>query len=55
MTICDPMDCSLPVSSVRRILQARILEGIAILFSRESSWSKNQNQISCIVGGFFTI
>ena len=36
-TLCDPMDCSLPGSSVHRILQARILEWVAISFSRESS------------------
>ena len=34
LTLCDPMDCSLPVSSVLGILQARILEWIAIPFSR---------------------
>ena len=36
-TLCDPMDCSLPRSSVHRILQARILEWVAISFSRVSS------------------
>ena len=35
-TLCDPMDCSLPGSSVHRIFQARILEWVAILFSRPS-------------------
>ena len=41
LTLCDPMDCSLPGSSVHGILQARILEGVAIPFSRGSSrpWS----------------
>ena len=34
---CDPMDCSLPDFSVRGILQARILEQVAISFSRGSS------------------
>ena len=38
-TLCDPMDCSLPGSSVHGILQARILEWVAIPFSRESSHS----------------
>ena len=33
-TLCDPMDCSLPVSSVRGVLQTRILEWVAIPFSR---------------------
>ena len=37
LTLCNPMDCSLPGSSVHRILQARILEWVAIPFSRESS------------------
>ena len=36
-TLCDPMDCSPPASSVHGILQARILEGVAIFFSRGSS------------------
>ena len=36
-TLCDPMDCSPPGSSVRRISQARILEWVAISFSRGSS------------------
>ena len=36
-TLCDPLDCSPPGSSVHAILQARILEGVAISFSRESS------------------
>ena len=36
-TLCDPMDCNLPGSSVHEILQARILERVAIPFSRGSS------------------
>ena len=36
-TLCDPMDCTLPGSSLHGILQARILEWVAISFSRESS------------------
>ena len=39
-TLCDPMDCSLPGSSVHGILQARILEWIAIPFSRGSTWPR---------------
>ena len=35
--LCDPMDCSLPRSSVHRIFQARVLEWVAISFSRVSS------------------
>ena len=37
LTLCDPMSCSLPGSSVHGILQARVLEWVAIPFSRESS------------------
>ena len=36
-TLCDPMDCSLPGSSVHGIFQARVLEWVAISFSRRSS------------------
>ena len=45
---CDPMNCSLQVSSVHRISQARILEGITISFSRGSSQPRDQIYISCI-------
>ena len=54
-TLYDPMDCSPPGSSVHGILQARILEWVAIPFSRRSSPPMNQNHISWIAGGFFTI
>ena len=37
-TLCDPTDCNPPGSSVHGISQARILEGVAISFSRGSSW-----------------
>ena len=47
---CDPMDCSLPGSSVPGILQARILEGVAIPFSRRSFWPRDWTQVSCIAG-----
>ena len=40
-TLCNPMDYSLPGSSVHGILQARILEWVAISFSRGSSWPRN--------------
>ena len=46
--LCDPRDCSLPGSSVHGISQARILEGVAISFSRGSSRSRDQTRISCI-------
>ena len=42
MTLCDPMGYSLPGSSVHGILQTRILEWVAILFSRESSEPRDQ-------------
>ena len=48
------MDCSLPGSSVHGILQSRILEWVAISFSRESSWSGDQTYVSCIAGRLFT-
>ena len=51
---CDPMDCSPQGSSVHGILQARILEGVAISFSRGSSRSRNRTHVSCIAGRFFT-
>ena len=47
-TLCDPMDCSPPGSSVHGISQARILEWVAIFYSRESSWPRDWTCISCI-------
>ena len=47
---CIPIDCSLPGSSVRGILQAGILEWVAISFSRESSRPRSQTRVSCIAG-----
>ena len=52
---CDPMDCSSPGSSVHEILQARILEWVAILFSRRSSQPRDWIQVYCIAGRFLTI
>ena len=54
-TRCDPMDYGLPGSSVHGILQARILEWIAIPFSRRSFWPRDQTQVFCIAGRFFTV
>ena len=48
------MVCSPPGSSVHGILQARILEWVAISFSRGSSWPRNQTRVSCIAGRWFT-
>ena len=52
--LCIPMDCSLPGSSDRGIFQARILEWVAISFSRGSSWTKDWTRVSCIGRWFFT-
>ena len=49
------MNCNLPCSSVHGFLQTRILEGIAIPFSRRSSQPRDQTQVSCIAGRFFTV
>ena len=46
-TLCDPMDCSPPGSSVRGISQARTLEWVAISLSRGSPWPRDQTHISC--------
>ena len=46
---------SLSGSSIHGILQARILEWVAIPFSRGSSWPRDRTQVSCIAGRFFTI
>ena len=54
-TLCNPMDYSPPGSSVHEILQARILEWVAIFFSRGSCQPRDQTRVSCIAGGFFTI
>ena len=47
-TLCDPVDCSLLGSSVHGILQARILEWVAIPFSRGSYQPRNRTHISCV-------
>ena len=49
LTLCNPMDYT-----VHGILQARILEWVAISFSRGSSQPRDQTQVSHIVNGFFT-
>ena len=46
LTLCDPMDCSPPGSSVHEISQTRILEWVPISFSRGSSWPRDQTRIS---------
>ena len=54
-TLWEPMDCSPPGSSVHGILQARILEWVVMPSSWGSSWPRDQTQVSCIAGGFFTV
>ena len=54
-TLCDPMDCSLLGFSVHGIFQARILEWVAISFSRGSSQPKDRTQVSCIAGRRFIL
>ena len=49
------MHCSLPGSSVHGILQAKILEWVAISSFKGSSWPWDQTRVSCIAGRFFTI
>ena len=55
LTLCEPMDCSPPGSPAHGILPTRILEWVAIPFSRISSQPRDQTWVSCIAGRFFTI
>ena len=48
LTLCDPMDCCLPSSSVHVILQERILEWVAMPSFRGSSWPRDQTCISYV-------
>ena len=54
-TLCDPMDCSLPGSSVHGIFQAIVLEWIVISFSKESSQPRDRTRVSHIVDRRFTV
>ena len=54
-TLCDPMDCSPPGSSVHGIYQTRILQLVAIPFYRVSSQPRDETQVSCIAGRIFII
>ena len=47
LILCDPMHYSLPGSSIQGIFQARVLEWVAIFFSRESSWRSNLGLPHC--------
>ena len=51
-TLCDPMDYSPPGSSVPGILQVKILEWVAMPYSRGSSQSRDQTCVPCMAGGF---
>ena len=53
LSLCNPMDSNPPASSIRGILQANILEWVAIPFSRGSSPPRDQTWVSCIAGRFF--
>ena len=55
LTLCNPMDCSPPGSSVRGTLQARILEWVAMPFSRKSSQPRDQTWVSHITSIFFAV
>ena len=54
-TLCNSVDCSLPRSFLHVILQARILEWVAISFSRGSSWPRDRTQVSHIAGRHFNL
>ena len=53
LTLCDPVGCSPPGSSVHGILQARIQEWVAISYSRGSSQPRDRTHVFCIAGRFF--
>ena len=55
VSLYDPMNYSLPGSSVHGILQARMLEWVAIPFSSGSSRARDWTWVSCTAGRFFTI
>ena len=54
-TLCDPVDCNPPGYSVLGILQARIVEWVAISFYRESFQLRDRTRVSCIAGRVFTV
>ena len=55
LTLCDPVDCGLPGPSVHGILQARVLEWIAIPLSRGSFLPRYRTLVSFIADRFFSI
>ena len=54
-TLCDPTDCSPPGSPVHGLLQARMLEWVAISFFKGYSWPRDRTHVSCTSGRFFTV
>ena len=54
LTLCNPTDCSPPGTSVHGIFQARILEWVAISYSRGTSQPRDWTCVSCVAGSFFT-
>ena len=55
LTLCDPMDCSPPCSSIHGIFRAGVLEWVAVSFSRGSFWPRDWIQVSHIAGRRFTV
>ena len=55
LTLCNPMDCSPPRFSIHGIFQARVLDWVAISFSRGSSWPRDRTWVSCVVSRCFTV
>ena len=55
LTLCDPMGCSLPRSTVHGLFQARVLEWAALSFSRGSSRPRDRTQVSRTAGRRFTV
>ena len=53
--LCDPMNCSLPCSSIYGIFQAKVLKWVAISFSKGSSQPRDQTPVSRVVGRRFTV
>ena len=54
-TLWDPMDYSLPGSSVQGIFQTRMQEWVAISFPRGSSWPRDWTWVTCFAGRLFTV
>ena len=55
LTLCDPMDSKLPGSFIHGVFQARVLEWIAVSFSRGSSRPRDRTQVSRVAGRRFTV